>query len=228
MIDLVLQGTNKKAIRDWLEASDMFIDRVDIPAQFTVNEETGEKAETAPAVMKRQKRQGVEWTWWNGTGKLMTKRGVYDADGNETAAPIFAVGVWALVRFHHKYLLANMLDVKVNEGDEIAVWDKLKFAQDVYDAGINLKDFPKEERPAERKKIRVAERVEDRTEKRVWERTVERRIERDAVNIYDRDFDTDLKRFNAIRYIEDGGIKIFTKGDIDQLCATMGVPGHTY
>jgi hypothetical protein len=95
-IDLVLYAANKAAIRDFAIARNI------LDADGNV-------------------RDGIDYCWWAGSGKLMTQAGTYDSEGTELTPPNFLPGVVMLMNI-------NRSDDQIDEGQS-EQWHKSKLAR---------------------------------------------------------------------------------------------------
>lgn len=99
MIDLVLHALTKADLRNWAAARNLFRD-------------DGEGGKVPI--------DGLSWCWWAESGKLMTAKGTYDAEGNEITPPTFLAGVVGLLR------IADQTD-EISEGSE--QWERSQIAK---------------------------------------------------------------------------------------------------
>lgn len=73
----------------------------------------------------RKQREGFTFSWWNGSGKLMTAPGTYDGEGNELTPPTFAPGEFALIRIYGAFFNQDRIDEPADD----EAWSRSKVAE---------------------------------------------------------------------------------------------------
>ena len=131
MIDLILRASTKADMGRWARDHGLMERYIETPA--VLDTETGE--ETTPAVMAWRNKPGLEWSWWNETGKLMTARGTYDAEGNELTAPSFAPGVVLLLRIHGEFFKDDNLTPAEDDPEKDEQWARSKVVRYIKNNG---------------------------------------------------------------------------------------------
>jgi len=112
-IDLILRANTKADMLRWALAHPLSEDYVETPA--VIDPEDGVTVIT-PEVIGRRLRKGLEWSWWNGTGKLQTAKGTVEEDGTQITAPKYAKGFVLLLRIHSEAFRQDKGEL--DEGEE--------------------------------------------------------------------------------------------------------------
>jgi hypothetical protein len=80
-------------------------------------------------------REGFEYSWWAGSGKLMTAKGTYDGEGAEITPPTFLPGFVALCRIHSSFFGDDVLVPDEANPDAAEQWAHSKFSRYVKNNG---------------------------------------------------------------------------------------------
>lgn len=48
-------------------------------------------------------REGLSWSWWGGSGKVLSAEATFDVEGNELTPATYLEGVVAIIRIHGKF-----------------------------------------------------------------------------------------------------------------------------
>lgn len=115
MIDLILWSDTKTALNNFAKVHGLLV-------------QDPETQEWATAY-------GVEWSWWQGSGKMLRSLGTYDAEGVELTPPTFVNGWVILLRLHSTYADADKLDPAGPTAEDIPEWDRSKVARFIRNNG---------------------------------------------------------------------------------------------
>jgi len=80
-------------------------------------------------------RKGFTWVWWASSGKLMTAKGTYDAEGNELTPPTLLPGFVALVRIHGAFFDGTRLEPAPDDPEASEQWARSAVAQYIKNNG---------------------------------------------------------------------------------------------
>ena len=118
MIDLILRASTKADMIRWAKARGLLVP--DGEGGFT-------------------RRTGLEWSWWGGDGRFMTKPGTYAADGSVLTAPAYAPGVVLLLRIHHEFFDSDKLRPAANDPNKDEQWARSKVIRAIKQNGTKGK-----------------------------------------------------------------------------------------
>ena len=79
----------------------------------------------------RTQREGFTFSWWNGSGNLMTAPGTYDELGVELTPPTFAPGQFTLLRIYGDFFNQDHIDDPVDD----EAWSRSKVARYIKNNG---------------------------------------------------------------------------------------------
>lgn len=114
MIDLILWATDRATLRTFAQNNNLL-----------VQDDEG----------NWKPRDGLEWDWWGGTGKLMRTQGTYDAEGNELTAPTYIPGEVLLLRIHGDFFNTDRLEPDEADPDKAEQWARSKVARFIKNNG---------------------------------------------------------------------------------------------
>ena len=80
-------------------------------------------------------REGFEYCWWAGEGKLKTAEGTYDQNGDEITPPSFLPGYVALCRIYGSFFNTDKLDPDDTDPDKLEQWTRSKVARYIKNNG---------------------------------------------------------------------------------------------
>ena len=114
MIDLILWANTKATLATFAQTTGLMVDDGD---------------------GGRKVRDGVEWSWWAGSGKLMTAPAVLDQDGNVTTPATFLPGEVLLMRIHGSFAESDRLDPDEADPERAEPWRRSKVARFIRNNG---------------------------------------------------------------------------------------------
>jgi len=131
MIDLILRAADKPALAQWAKDKNLIIRKGRVVDEDPDSPTFGDVLEAGEWV----NREGFEYCWWAGSGKLMTQAGTYDDEGVELTAPNFLNGVVAIIRIYGGFFSEDKLEVAGDDPDAQEQFARSKVVRFIKDNG---------------------------------------------------------------------------------------------
>lgn len=131
MIDLILWGSTKTDFMDFAKSNGLFVRKGD------VTDTDPESLTFGQVVVEGEwvKREGFDYIWWAGSGKLMTKKAVFDAANVVVTEANFLPGYVAIVRIHGDFFANDGLTPAEDDPDKAEQWTRSKVARYIKNNG---------------------------------------------------------------------------------------------
>lgn len=114
MIDLILWANTRATLRTFAQNNNLLVQSEDSEGNIT----------WVP-------RDGLEWDWWGGTGKLMRTPAVVDQDGNVTTPATYIPGEVLLMRIHGDFFNSD----RIPDAADQEQWSRSKVARFIRNNG---------------------------------------------------------------------------------------------
>lgn len=126
-MDLILHAPDKTTLLDFAKANGLFVRRGVITDDDPESPTFGQVIDPGEWV----RREGFDYCWWAGSGKMMRTLGTYDAEGVELTPTAFFPGVVALLRIYGDFFNTDRLDDAVDEEQ----WSRSKIVRYIKNNG---------------------------------------------------------------------------------------------
>lgn len=80
-------------------------------------------------------RDGFEWSWWAGSGKMLQAHPEYDEEGNLLKGPVHMPGVVALARIHASFFDGDKIEPASDDPEKGEQWARSKLVRFIRENG---------------------------------------------------------------------------------------------